>query len=129
MEGKDTMSQAGEMTGRTVLLVEDEYFIADDMARAFEARGVDVLGPAGSMEDALRLIHGAERLDGAVLDINLQGEMAFPIADALHERGIPFVFATGYDRDVIPERFSHVIRCEKPVEAAKVTHSLFGRSN
>ncbi|HEV7251862.1 MAG TPA: response regulator [Mesorhizobium sp.] len=120
------MSQAREDASRTVLLVEDEYFIADDMARAFEAQGVEVLGPAGSMEDALKLIEGADRLDGAVLDINLQGEMAFAVADALHNRGVPFVFATGYDRDVIPERFAHVIRCEKPVEPAKVTRSLFG---
>jgi len=117
---------AETQTSRRVLLVEDEYFIADDMARAFEARGIEVVGPAASLEDAFTLLSGAAPLDGAVLDINLQGEMAFAVADALLHRGVPFVFATGYDREIIPERFAHVTRCEKPVDPSKLALSLFG---
>src|SRR3712207_1291807 len=110
--------------GRRVLLVEDEYFIADDMARAFEAGGMEVVGPAASMEDAIQMIEADGPLDGAVLDINLQGEMVFPLADMLVERGIPFVFATGYDRTAIPQRFSGIKRCEKPIEAKKILEAL-----
>jgi ActR/RegA family two-component response regulator len=119
------MATVAREAGRRVLLVEDEYFIADDMARAFEAEGVDVVGPVGSLEEAMLLIACDNPLDGAVLDINLHGDMVFPVADALAERGIRFVFATGYDRSMIPERHAHVPRCEKPIAPAKVARSLF----
>jgi ActR/RegA family two-component response regulator len=97
---------------RRVLLVEDEYFIAADMARAFAARGVEVVGPVGNLDEAMQVIDVEDRLDGAVLDINLHG--------------VPFVFATGYDGSMIPERFADVTRCEKPIEARKVARALFG---
>jgi hypothetical protein len=65
-------------------------------------------------------------LDGAILDINLGGEMAFPVADALMARGIPFIFATGYDAQVIPLRFTDVKRCEKPMASEQICAALFG---
>lgn len=111
--------------GCRLLLVEDEYFIAEATARSLRADGVEVVGPAGDIEDALRVLNGAGPLDGAVLDLNLHGEMAYPIADALLERGVPFVFATGYDGAVIPARYAGVTRCEKPVNAAQIIAALF----
>lgn len=110
---------------RKVLIVEDEYFIADDLVRAFEAQDAQVVGPAASIDDALGLIGETEDLDGAILDVNLQGEMAYPVADALLARGVPFVFATGYDRASVPERYRHITRCEKPVDPCKVARTLF----
>ena len=118
----------GPLAGRCVLLVEDDYFIADDLIRTFEASGAEVVGPVASVAGALDLIAATERLDGAVLDINLQGEMAYPVADALVARGVPFVFATGYDEASIPARFAHIIRCEKPVESEKIARALFDLS-
>ena len=89
--------------GRCLLLVEDEYIIADDLALSLEQLGFEVVGPAGSVQEALDLVRrNGDRLDGAVLDINLRGERAYPIADALSDRGVPFVFTTGYDTPVIP---------------------------
>jgi hypothetical protein len=85
-----------------------------------------VVGPVASVNGALDLIAETERLDGAVLDVNLQGEMAYPIADALVARGVPFVFATGYDEASIPPRYAHIRRCEKPVDPAKIAKALFG---
>lgn len=114
------------MAGRRILLVEDEYFIADDLSRTFEANGAEVVGPAASVGRALDLIAATERLDGAVLDVDLQGEIAYAVADALVARDVPFVFATGYDEASIPADYTHVARCEKPVDPEKIAQALFG---
>ena len=113
------------LAGSRVLLVEDEYFIADDLIRAFESNGAQIVGPVATVDDALELIEKTDRLDGAVLDVNLHGEMAYPVADVLLARGVRFVFATGYDRASVPERYAHICRCEKPIDAGKVVHALF----
>jgi len=120
------MTGADALAGRWVLVVEDEYFLADDIVRGLEANGAKVIGPVGDVDDALDLIDEAECLDAAVLDLNLRGEMAYPVADVLLERGIPFVFATGYDNASIPARYHSVNRCEKPVDAPKIARALFG---
>jgi len=117
------MSKLG---GKNVLVVEDDYFIAMEMCRLFEKAGAQVLGPIGKLEDALALIARSDRIDGAVLDINLRDVMVFPAADMLRERDVPFVFATGYDDAVIPSRYSQVPRCRKPVEPGGVLTALFG---
>ncbi|GJD97289.1 response regulator [Methylobacterium iners] len=117
------------LAGRRVLLVEDEYFIVDDMVRLFRANGAEVVGPAANVNDALGLIEGAGHLDGAVLDVNLQGEMAYPVADALLARGVPFVFATGYDRTSIPARYDHIACCEKPIVPGTIARTLFTPSS
>lgn len=113
------------LTGRRLLLVEDEYFLAADLAQALRAEGAEIIGPAASVDAALDLLDDIDKLDGAVLDLNLQGEMAFPVADELMKREIPFVFSTGYDQSVIPSRFGNTPRCEKPVKASEITRLLF----
>jgi CheY-like chemotaxis protein len=121
-----TGAESGHMLkGKHILLVEDEYFIVQDMARVFAAAGAVVVGPAASVAESLRLLAATPALDGAVLDINLQGEMVFPLADALINRNVPFVFATGYDEDVIPSRFAGVTRYEKPVNPDQIVRALF----
>ena len=115
-----------KLDGKRILLVEDEYFIVQDLARAFTLKGATVLGPVATVSDALRLVASAGPLDGAVLDINLQGEMVYPVADALMNRGVPFVFSTAYDREAIPSRFDGCVRCEKPVSPEHVAQALFG---
>jgi CheY-like chemotaxis protein len=122
------MAIASTLAHRRVLLVEDEYFIAVELHSALESRGAEVVGPAATVKDALALVAGAGPLDGAVLDINLRGEMAYPVADALLTRGIPFVFTTGYDEAVIPSRFTGIVRCEKPANPVKVAEVLFAGS-
>jgi DNA-binding LytR/AlgR family response regulator len=121
-----TADRTGTIQGRRILVVEDEYFVANDMENALVAAGAEVVGPVPTIEAALGLIRGGERLDGAVLDINLRGRMSFDVANALQERGIPFVFATGYDRTMIPAHHAHVIRCEKPVDPVEIVGALFG---
>ena len=114
-------------TGKNrILLVEDEYFLADDMARSLENRGVEVVGPVATVTAALDLLAEEDAVDGAVLDINLRGEMVYPVADLLLERRVPFVFSTGYDEHVVPRRYAQVQRCEKPVDADRVAAALLG---
>ena len=76
------------------------------------------------MPDALDLIKREGRIEGAVLDVNLHGEMAFPVADLLIERGVPFVFTTGYDESIIPDRFSKILRCEKPIAVDGIIRAI-----
>lgn len=113
------------LAGRRVLLVEDDYFIARNLLRQLEESGAEVLGPAGNIENALDLIASTPQIDGAVLDVNLGDVMVYPVADALKDREVPFVFATGYDKTMIPARYADVPLCEKPVEATQVVQALF----
>ena len=110
---------------KRILVVEDDYLVAMDIARALERAGAEVIGPTPAVEAALNALEQTV-LDGAILDINLGGEMAFPVADALMARGVPFIFATGYDAEVIPLRFTHVKRCEKPMASEQICAALFG---
>src|SRR3954454_16183654 len=113
------------LRGRRLLVVEDEYLIAVSLARALEGRGAEVVGPAGSVQDALALVEAAgDQLDGAVVDINLRDERVYPVADALAARGLPFVFLTGYDAQLIPDAYAGAPRCEKPVSSALLARKL-----
>ena len=100
--------------GLRLLLVEDEYVLALGLADALADLGVVVVGPVATVEDALALVQRVPEIDGAVLDVNLGREVAYPVADALLARGIPFLFATANDRARLPERFAHVTVCRKP---------------
>ncbi|WP_207103034.1 response regulator [Paracoccus shandongensis] len=100
--------------GRRVLVVEDEYIIAEDLREELEREGALVLGPVASVAAALDLLQGGPRPDTAILDINLRGERVFPVADRLRAMGVPFVFATGYDAEAIPRDYADVPRIEKP---------------
>ncbi len=114
------------LTGRRVLLVEDDYFIAVDLKTGFEEGGAEVLGPVPSVKEALALIASTAQIDAAVLDINLQDELVYPVADALHARGVPFLFATGYDPAAVPPPHGGVTLCQKPIDPQIVARTLFG---
>ena len=115
----------GALAYHRVLIVEDEYFLADDMAQVLERLGAHVVGPVQTPAKALALL-ADEPVDAAILDINLKGQMVFPVADALREQGVPFVFATGYDETVIPEAYKDVPRWEKPFKPEDLAKTLPG---
>lgn len=119
-----TMPFQSRMAERCILLVEDEYFIADELRRTFEAEGATVLGPVHSVQIALDLLAESSQVDGAVLDINLRDVMIYSVADALIARHIPFIFATGYDKGSIPARYRGIRRCEKPLASSDVAQAL-----
>lgn len=80
-----------------ILIVEDELLVGMEMAKALRAEGWDVVGPAGTLEEAFALLSNETQLDAAVLDINLNGQLVYPVADLLRTRNIPYLFCTGYD--------------------------------
>ena len=112
------------MAGRRILVVEDEYLLAEDVRYALERAGAEVCGPYASVATAIAAVASEPHLDGALLDVNLAGEMVFPLADALAERGIPFTFTTGYDRAALPDRYLSVPRVEKPIKASSIVEVL-----
>jgi DNA-binding LytR/AlgR family response regulator len=114
------------LRGRRLLVVEDDYMVAVELARSLEEMGAQVIGPVGSVKDALAMVEMADaRVDAAVLDINLHDERVYPVADALAGRGVPFVFVTGYDALAIPEPYvSWAPRLQKPVDKALLARAL-----
>jgi CheY-like chemotaxis protein len=118
-----TSSQLPNLRGRHILVVEDDYILAMDMRLTLEDVGAEVVGPVGTVRDALRMAE-TEDIDAAVLDINLHGEFVFSVAERLQDRGVPFAFTTGYEGDILPERFCATPRHQKPVSAEAVVNAL-----
>lgn len=98
-----------------LLIVEDDFLIADDLSRRFAALGAQVIGPAATLDAAHTIYGQAAQVDAAMLDINLRGTLIFPFAKRLEEDGVPFLFCTGYGEDPNSECFHHVARFEKPL--------------
>ncbi|WP_337268632.1 response regulator [Oryzifoliimicrobium ureilyticus] len=105
-----------ELEGYRLLVVEDEYFVASDLMRTLEDAGAHVYGPVSDVERAMEIVGGSFTLDGAILDINLNGEMIYPAAELLASRLIPFVFVTGYDRASVPRAFADTPYLGKPFD-------------
>lgn len=97
--------------------------IAMDVVEVLEAYGATIVGPVASVEDALHLI-ATEKIDGATLDINLNGKRVYPVADALAARNVPFIFASGYDPTVVPQAYADVPQCDKPVTSTSLIKAL-----
>jgi len=112
--------------GKRILVVEDEYMIADDLALELREASVEVIGPAASLPQAMRLIAQTERLDAAILDINLRETLAYPLMDQLIEAGVRVLISSGYDEAMIPERYRHLPRCEKPVSPRRLLLAIEG---
>jgi len=116
---------SGPLVGRKVLLVEDNYLIAEHVRGLLEDAGCDVVGPASGLARALALVHSGAAMDGALLDINLDGEFCFAAAAALSERGIPFVFVTGYDdRTIVPREFAEWPVLSKPLDERRLIETV-----
>jgi CheY-like chemotaxis protein len=99
---------------RRILVVEDEYLIAMSLQDALENAGSVVVGPVPSVDKAIKTIESDPGIDAAVVDVNLGGVLAYPVADMLIARKIPFVFTSGYEDNVLRERYSQVKNCPKP---------------
>lgn len=107
-------SSAIALAGRRVLVLEDEFIIARDWCLQLGDRGASVVGPMATVDIALRAVD-ERRCDCAIIDIDLRGLLSYAVADRLIELDVPFVFSTGYDRSVVPARYSDIIVCEKPL--------------
>ena len=122
-----SFDRAAGLTGKRVLVVEDEALVAMLVEDELRGAGAEVIGPAPSVDDALRLVEAIAAdggISAAVLDINLGGRHVAPVADRLAALGVPFLFATGYgeNRDAGGHDAAPVV--EKPFDRERLVASV-----
>jgi CheY-like chemotaxis protein len=111
------------LSGKRLLMVEDEFLVGMMAKKLLEGLGAIVIGPYARLADGIDAAK-SERFDGALLDFNLAGEPAEPLADYLIAHGVPFVFLTGYQRDSIDRRYANVPLLQKPIEPESLERVL-----
>lgn len=114
---------SSRLAGRRVLIVEDRYLIAAELADDVARMGCTVVGPAPDVASGARLAQEQD-VQMALLDVNLDGEMVFPLAESLAERGVPFIFLSGYDGESLPSRWRDRPQLAKPVRASALRDEL-----
>jgi two-component SAPR family response regulator len=114
---------AQSLEGVRVLVVEDDYLIAQLLDEMLRSIGCVVLGPLPRLADALDAA-ARETCDVAVLDVNLGGERVYPVAEVLSERNVPFVFVTGYSSGALPREYAEQPRLGKPFKAQQLIRAL-----
>jgi CheY-like chemotaxis protein len=108
---------------RSVLLVEDEVMIRMMVADMLEEIGYTIAAEAGDIDDAVRLVQTAD-FDIAILDVNVNGKVITPVAEAVQLRGLPFVFATGYGAQGLPEKFRDRPTIQKPFQIETLARTI-----
>ncbi len=109
--------------GARILIVEDEMMIAmllDDLLKSY---GYKVVGPASRVNKALGLVC-SEDIDAGILDLNVAGEVVYPVADALTMRGVPFLFITGYKASAISQKYRERPTLQKPFKPQVLKETL-----
>lgn len=121
---------AGKLDKLRVLIVEDDFLISEDFDETIRRAGGLVVGPATTAAAALELLERAERLDGALLDVNLGSANSGEVAHALAARGIPYIIVTGYGTEMIPPEMRDAPTLTKPFSRDKLLAEVgrcFGR--
>jgi PAS domain S-box-containing protein len=116
-------SSGSGLFGKRLLLVEDEFLVGMMAKRLLESMGATVLGPYPSLDEGIAAAK-SEHFNGALLDFNLAGKYAEPLADYLAARRIPFAFLTGYQRDTIDRRYAGIPLLQKPIDAETLEQVL-----
>src|SRR5215831_5767559 len=111
------------LEGVRVLVVEDEYLVAILIQEMLESAGCVVSGPIPRLPEALDAVDH-DGYDAAVLDVNLAGERINPVADALSERNVPFLFVTGYGANGLPSEYAERPHVCKPFRMAELIGAL-----
>jgi PAS domain S-box-containing protein len=120
-------NRRGSLSGKKLLVVEDEFLIGMMLKRNLEGLGATVEGPYARLADGIAAARTGT-FDGAVLDFNLGGKLVDPLADLLVEQGRPFLFITGYQRDGVDRRYANIPVLSKPIDVdslERVLGSLF----
>jgi DNA-binding response OmpR family regulator len=116
---RGNLNAASFLSGKSILLVEDEFLLALQLEELLQSHGGTVRGPYRTLDDAMKAAQHDD-FDFAILDINLSGTMAYPLADHLLARGVPFLFLTGYSQGNLPKQFHGVPRLNKPCDQAQL---------
>lgn len=122
------MPSVEPLSGLRLLVVEDEALVAMQLEDMLDELGCVVVDVAGTVSRGVALAGDAGvALDGAILDVNLGGEKVYPVAERLAERGVPFVFCTGYGLAGIAGEFAHVPTLAKPYSQQQLQDFLVSR--
>ena len=113
------------LSGRRILVVEDESLVAMLLETILEDMGAIPVGAIATVEEALQVVADDPLLDAALLDVNVAGKLVFPVAEALRAKGIPFVFSTGYGEGGLPEQWRGQATIQKPFTEDAVKAALF----
>jgi DNA-binding NtrC family response regulator len=111
------------LSGCRVLVVEDEAMVSWLLEDMLAGLGCEVVGPAARVDQALMMIDAAV-IDAAVLDVNLNGQKSYPVADMLAARGVPFTFSTGYKKDSLPISYQRFPILQKPFHRSTLANTL-----
>jgi CheY-like chemotaxis protein len=114
------------LASKRVLVIEDELLVSMLIEDILVDQDCVIVGPFTNLPDALRAAEN-EMVDVALLDVNLRGEMVYPVADILTKRGIPFVFLSGYGPDAIPTGHPDWRACSKPFTPTDLVRALVDR--
>ena len=112
------------LSGRRVLVVEDESLVAMLLETLLEDMGCTPVGPASNVDEGEAIARDTVDLDAALLDVNLAGRQVFPVAAVLKARGVPFVFSTGYGESGLPDEWRGTPTIQKPFTEAAVRDAL-----
>jgi DNA-binding response OmpR family regulator len=106
-----------------VLVVEDEFFIAQEIADELAAANIEVLGPCPTVQKALALLD-SNHCDAAILDVSLRNENSMAVVQALTDRGIPFIVLTGFSQAQLPQEIAGAPVLTKPLNAQALIREL-----
>jgi CheY-like chemotaxis protein len=112
-----------DRSGVRILVIEDSPVVGPFTADMLGELGFDVVGPAPNMASARELVEG-ESFDAALLDIHIRGERIFPLCEVLAERGVPFIFTSGYADWQMPDKWQDRPRLQKPYTIEQVSEAL-----
>ena len=105
------------------MLVEDEVMIRMMVADMLEELGYTIVAEAGDIDEGIRLVQSTD-FDIAILDVNVNGKVITPVAEAVQMRGKPFVFATGYGAQGLPEKFRDRPTLQKPFQIETLARTI-----
>jgi CheY-like chemotaxis protein len=115
--------QSPKLKGLRVLVVEDEALVALQLEDMLHELGCTIVGPASRVGQALALL-GGQQVDAAVLDLNVAGELVYPVADALASRRLPYIFATGYGASGLTEPYRLRPVLQKPFLQSQLREAM-----
>ena len=122
--GSPDQAERTRLQDKRILVVEDEPLIAMEIESALRDGGCEVIGPAGDLGEAMRLLGAVERCDAALLDANLGGHPVDELAAALTRAGVPFAFVTGYGAEALPAAFREAMMIPKPFSRNQLYSAL-----
>ena len=115
---------SGKLTGRRILVVEDSPVVGPFTAELLADLGCEVIGPAPNLAVARELIEGDGKIDAALMDVHIRGDVVFALCEALAAKDVPFILTSGYGDWQVPDKWQDCPRLTKPYSSEQVEEAL-----